>query len=89
MKPFLFDEPAHRVIFGVGSLDRLADEVKRFGAVRALVLATPEQQATAEEASADRGRLRCHSRAAGGEARSDRSAALRIRRAWGTSNAAH
>jgi maleylacetate reductase len=52
MKPFVYDEPAHRVIFGIGSLDRLADEVKRFGATRVLVLSTPEQQATAEDASA-------------------------------------
>jgi len=48
---FVYDEPAHRVIFGVGSLDRLAEEVKRFGAVKALVLSTPEQEETARDAS--------------------------------------
>jgi maleylacetate reductase len=57
MKPFVYDEPAHRVVFGAGSLDRLAEEVKRFGAARALVLSTPEQQATAEEASARLGAI--------------------------------
>ena len=50
-KSFVYDEPAHRVIFGVGALDRLPEEVKRFGASRALVLATPEQQQVAEEVS--------------------------------------
>ncbi len=51
MKPFVYDQPAARVIFGVGTLDRLADEVKHLGAKRALVLSTPEQQKDAESAS--------------------------------------
>ena len=28
-RSFVFDQPAYRVIFGVGSLDRLPDEVTR------------------------------------------------------------
>jgi maleylacetate reductase len=51
MRSFTFDQPATRVIFGVGAFDRLADEVKRLGAKRAIVLSTPEQLKDAEEAA--------------------------------------
>ncbi len=51
MQSFVYDQPATRVIFGVGTLERLAEEVKRLGAKRALVLATPEQRKDAENAS--------------------------------------
>jgi alcohol dehydrogenase class IV len=37
-----------RVVFGTGSLQQLPAEIQRFGAQRALVLATPEQRASAE-----------------------------------------
>src|SRR5437763_1570391 len=50
MHSFVYDQPASRVIFGVGSLGRLSDEVKRLGARRAIVLSTPEQRGDAEEA---------------------------------------
>ena len=50
MRNFVYDQPATRVIFGVGALDRLQEEVKRLGARRAIVLSTPEQRADAEEA---------------------------------------
>jgi maleylacetate reductase len=50
MQNFIHDQPATRVIFGVGAFARLADEVKRLGARRALVLSTPEQLKDAEEA---------------------------------------
>jgi maleylacetate reductase len=50
MRTFTYDQPAARVIFGVGAFDRLADEVNRLGAKRALVLSTPEQLTQAEEA---------------------------------------
>lgn len=46
---FIYDQPAARVIFGVGALACLAEEVKRLGARRAIVLATPEQAGDAEE----------------------------------------
>ena len=49
MQSFTFDQPASRVIFGVGAFDRLADEVRRLGARRALVVSTPEQLSQAEE----------------------------------------
>src|ERR1700691_1850662 len=51
MQNFTYDQPAARVIFGVGAFDRLADEVKRLGAKRALVLSTPEQLKDAEGAA--------------------------------------
>jgi alcohol dehydrogenase class IV len=46
---FTFEPLPWRVIFGVGALDELPDEVERLGATKALVLCTPEQRATAEE----------------------------------------
>lgn len=48
MKAFVYDQPATRVIFGVGTLSQLAAEVKRLGAQRAMVLSTPEQKKDAE-----------------------------------------
>ncbi len=57
MQSFVYDQPATRVIFGVGTLERLAEEVKRLGAKRALVLATPEQRKDAEAASARLGEM--------------------------------
>lgn len=50
MQYFTYDQSAIRVIFGAGTLDRLADEVRRLDANRALVLSTPEQVKDAEEA---------------------------------------
>lgn len=41
---FVYDILPSRVIFGVGSLDRLPEEIERLGAKRALVLSTPEQR---------------------------------------------
>jgi maleylacetate reductase len=57
MRGFVYDQPSIRVIFGAGALDRLAEEVKRLGARRALVLATPEQRGDAEEAARRLGEL--------------------------------
>ncbi len=51
MRDFVYDQPAARVIFGRGSLDRLPEEVKRLGARRAIVLSTPEQRSDAEDAA--------------------------------------
>jgi len=47
MKPFVFDARLPRVVFGAGSLARLGAEIDALGARRALVLATPEQAASA------------------------------------------
>jgi maleylacetate reductase len=49
VKSFVYDQPATRVIFGVGSFDRVPEEVKRLGVKRAIVLSTPEQRGEAED----------------------------------------
>lgn len=49
MKSFVYNGMPSRVVFGVGALDGLADEVEALGAAKALVLSTPEQRATAED----------------------------------------
>ena len=49
MNPFVFEPLPWRVVFGVGALDKLAEEVARLGVANALVLCTPEQRATAED----------------------------------------
>ena len=41
---FTYDILPSRVVFGVGSLDKLAEEIERLGAHRALVLSTPVQR---------------------------------------------
>jgi maleylacetate reductase len=51
VRAFLYDQPATRVIFGVGALDRLAEEVRRLDARRALILTTPGQRSNADEAA--------------------------------------
>ena len=48
MQAFVYDQPSIRVLFGAGALDRLAEEVARLGARRALVLATAGQRPIAE-----------------------------------------
>jgi maleylacetate reductase len=49
MLEFTYEMLPGRVVFGVGSRDRLADEVAALGAERALVLSTPGKRALAEE----------------------------------------
>jgi len=44
---FVYNALPARVIFGLGSLEKLPEEVDRLGASRALVLSTPEQQVAA------------------------------------------
>ena len=48
MRSFVYDALPSRVVFGVGSRRRLADEVARLGASRALVVTTPGRRALAE-----------------------------------------
>lgn len=43
MHPFTFTSDPVRVIFGQGSIDKVADEVRQLGCSRALLLATPQQ----------------------------------------------
>src|SRR5215468_10237755 len=49
MRSFAYNQLPGRVVFGVGALAELAREIERLGAKRALVLATPEQRAQAED----------------------------------------
>lgn len=51
MHSFVLDQPAYRVIFGVGSLERLPAEVGKLGATRALVVSTPAEMRFAEDAA--------------------------------------
>ena len=51
MQSFTFDTPAYRVIFGIGTLERLSDEVRKIGASRALVVSTPAEIRFAEDAA--------------------------------------
>jgi maleylacetate reductase len=52
MQPFVHQSLPSRVIFGVGTLSRLPDELTRLGAQRALVLCTPQQAAQAQQVAA-------------------------------------
>ncbi|MCA0214912.1 MAG: maleylacetate reductase [Proteobacteria bacterium] len=52
IRDFIFTAQPSRVVFGRGSLQRLAQEVQALGARRALVLCTPQQVEIAETASA-------------------------------------
>jgi maleylacetate reductase len=50
-RTFVYAAQPSRVMFGRGSLSRLADEVKALGAQKAMILCTPEQRATAQVAA--------------------------------------
>jgi alcohol dehydrogenase class IV len=49
MLSFVYDLLPSRVIFGVGCLGKLPEEIERLGSTRALVLSTPEQREQAAE----------------------------------------
>jgi maleylacetate reductase len=51
MRAFTYEQLPSRVVFGAGSFDRLAEEIKRLGLKRALVLSTPGQRRLADEAA--------------------------------------
>lgn len=57
MERFVYSPLPGRVVFGAGTLDRLAEEVAGLGVRRALVLCTPEQRATAEDVARRLGAL--------------------------------
>ena len=48
MQDFIYNGLPSRVVFGLGSLAKLNQEIERLGAHKALVLSTPEQRATAQ-----------------------------------------
>jgi alcohol dehydrogenase class IV len=60
MLSFVYQAMPSRVIFGVGCLEKLPEEIERLGAAKALVLSTPEQRQSGQEMVA-----RLGSRAAG------------------------
>ena len=49
MRAFNYTSDPVRVIFGRGTIDKVADEVRRLGCSRALVLSTPNQKAEAAD----------------------------------------
>ena len=49
MRSFVYSALPARVVFGVGALDKVGEEIERLGAHRALVLSTPEQRNAAED----------------------------------------
>ena len=51
MQNFVFDQPASRVIFGVGALERLREEAERLGMKRPLFISTPGRRKDAEKAA--------------------------------------
>jgi maleylacetate reductase len=55
--PFTYDINPSRILFGPGTLACVADEVKRLGAHRALILSTPFQRADAQKLSEQIGPL--------------------------------
>ncbi|MEM6625148.1 MAG: maleylacetate reductase [Pseudomonadota bacterium] len=56
-REFVFDVNPARIVFGVGSVSQVADEVRAQGAMRALVLSTPFQKSDAEKLAAQIGDL--------------------------------
>jgi maleylacetate reductase len=52
MRDFIYNQPARRVVFGAGSIEKLHNEVKRLGISRAVVISMPAEQHFAEEAHA-------------------------------------
>lgn len=55
MQAFVYNSNPGRVIFGEGTLSRLPAEVERLGLSRVLVLATPAQEASAQQLSKEIG----------------------------------
>jgi alcohol dehydrogenase class IV len=51
MRSFTFEAQPGRVVFGANAIEHLPREIEQLGALRALVLSTPQQQALATEVS--------------------------------------
>jgi len=52
MQSFIYDQAACRVIFGVGTIGRLREEVERLGVKRPLFICTPGRRHDSEKAAA-------------------------------------
>jgi maleylacetate reductase len=57
LDPFTYEAPAQRILFGLGTLARIGEEVRRLGRSRALVLSTPSQKADARRLADQLGAL--------------------------------
>jgi maleylacetate reductase len=57
MQPFVYSALPGKVLFGFGTLNKVADEVRRLERQRALILSTPQQAAQAEDLAARLGDL--------------------------------
>lgn len=57
MSPFTYTINPARIVFGPGTLQQVADEVRNLGGTRALVLSTPFQKQDAEHLNATLGKL--------------------------------
>jgi alcohol dehydrogenase class IV len=57
MQPFTYTGQPGKVIFGFGTLDRVAEEVRALGCSRALILSTPQQIDAADRLAAQLGDL--------------------------------
>ena len=57
MEAFVYQALPQRVVFGFGTLAGIAQEIDRLGCSRAIVLATPQQEASACDLAATIGRL--------------------------------
>ncbi|MBP1861701.1 maleylacetate reductase [Rhizobium herbae] len=56
-EPFTFDSTIPRIVFGVGSISKVSEELGRLGCGRALVLSTPQQEHDARALASALGRL--------------------------------
>jgi alcohol dehydrogenase class IV len=57
MEPFVYQAQPQRVVFGSGTLAAVGEEITRLGRSRALILSTPQQQATVEALARELGPL--------------------------------
>ena len=57
MRPFVYNALPARVVFGVGTIGQVADEVRRLDCRRALILSTPQQRSEAERLASQIGDL--------------------------------
>jgi maleylacetate reductase len=51
MQPFIYEQPAVRILFGAGTLARLYEEIKRLDVNRPFFIATPGRRRDAEQAA--------------------------------------
>lgn len=57
MQPFVYNALPARVIFGFGTLDKLASEIQKLGCSKALILTTPQQVNVGEKIQTQLGDL--------------------------------